>query len=106
MSLYANKTEAAKALGISRATIGRMIPGIEREIKAGRYSRYAIADGLINLAVVLDYRKYRNLLEDKNVRKYVPAFDPIEAARMLGEEGGVPRREVQQDEATQKRTPV
>lgn len=85
MGLYANKSATARELGIGRSTVWRLEKGIEEEIRAGRYSPYAIADGLLNRAVVLDYMKYRRLLRDKNARKYVPPFNPLEAAKYLGE---------------------
>lgn len=72
-------------LGVGRNKIYTLLTGIEREMQSGRYSRYAVADRLVNKAVLLDYLKYRNMLENKNLRRYVPPYNEAEAARMMGE---------------------
>lgn len=91
MKSYMNKTELARCFGISSTTVYKRLAGIEEEIKKGRYNRYAIAEGLISAAVFADYAKYYKRLEDRNLRKTVPAFDINEARTYLLEmEGKTP----------------
>ena len=75
MGVYANKSDTARFFGISRNTVYKMIEGIETEIERGRYARCAIAEGLNNKAVFLDYMVNRKRLNDKNLRRTVPEFD-------------------------------
>lgn len=75
IQLYANKADIARIFGIGRQTVYANLPGIEREMDAGRYNRYAILDGKINIAVFADYMKYRARLRDRNLRKTVPPFN-------------------------------
>jgi hypothetical protein len=89
MSLYCNKSECARFFGMCRQTMYKVIDGIQGEIKAGRYSQYAIAGNLVNKAVVLDYLRYREWLENKNTRELVPPYDETAAIREVGEMGGV-----------------
>lgn len=83
MKLYANKAELSRQFGLSTPTVYKYVAGIEKEIASGRYNRYAIADGLVSVAVFADYAKYRKRLEDKNMRKTVPAFNMTEALEYL-----------------------
>ncbi len=81
--LYASKSEIAKQFKMSRTTVYRLLDGIEEEIRAGRYSRYAIADNKINKAVFLDYMTHARRLQKKNLRKTVPQFDIDEAKKYV-----------------------
>lgn len=83
MKSYMNKAELSRCFGISPATVYRRVAGIEEEIKKGRYNRYAIADGLISAAVFADYAKYHKRLNDRNLRRTVPAFSMDEAKEYL-----------------------
>lgn len=85
MKMYLGPKEAGEFLGVSSQTIHRIRPGIEQQIKAGRYSRYAVADTKINKAVLVDYWKYRKPLSQKITAKYVPPFDENEVRRIIGE---------------------
>ena len=76
--MYRNKVQIARLFGISTPTVARRAKGIEEEI-GKRYNDYAIIDGLISVAVFADYQKYHKRLADKNMRKYVPAFNMDEA---------------------------
>ena len=87
MSLYCNKSEAARFFGMCRQTMYGVVDGIQKEIKAGRYSQYAIAGGKVSKAVVLDYLCYRDWLADKNTRALVPHYDENAAIRAVGEMG-------------------
>ena len=80
---YMTKAELARCFGISPPTVYKRVAGIEEEIKRGRYNRYAIADGLISIAVFVDYEKYHKRLNDKNMRKTVPPFSMFEALQYL-----------------------
>lgn len=85
---YRPKDQIAEEFGISYGTVHNRIKGIEKEIAAGRYNRYAlIRDGklvLVNVLVFIDYLTYHQQLEDKNARKYTPPFQPDELVRMIG----------------------
>lgn len=87
MKMYLGPKEAGEFLGVSPQTIHRIKPEIEQQIKAGRYSRYAIADSKINKAVLVDFWKYRKALAGKITSKYVPPFDEVEVRRIIGEVG-------------------
>lgn len=87
MSLYCNKSEAARFFGMCRQTMYGVVDGIQKEINAGRYSQYAIAGGKVSKAVVLDYLRYRHLLTNINTRKLVPPYDENAAIRAVGEMG-------------------
>ena len=85
---YRPKPQLADEFGISVGTVHNRLRGIEKEIKSGRYSDYAlIKDGklvLVNVLVFIDYLKYHQMLEDKNARKHTPPFRPDELVRMIG----------------------
>lgn len=83
--LYANKSDIARFFGISRQTVYKHLAGIEREMKSGRYSQYAIADGLVSKAVMLDYIRNHKALESSKLRKYVPQYDEYAAIQSVGE---------------------
>lgn len=72
--MYATKAEIARLFSVSPTTVYSRVEGIQAEI-GKRYNQYAILDNLISVAVYADYEKYRKMLSDKNLRKYVPIFD-------------------------------
>ena len=43
MALYASKAEIGRFFNLSPPTVYKRVAGIEKQIRAGRYSRYAIA---------------------------------------------------------------
>lgn len=86
--MYATKAKISRLFGISQPTVYNRVAGIQAEI-GKRYNRYAVCEGLISLAVYVDYEKYRKRLADKNLRKTVPDFDLAEAKRYLEEIGAV-----------------
>lgn len=88
MSLYCNKSEAAKFFGISRTKLYRALDGIQDEMDAGRYSKYSMAGNLVNKAVVLDYLRFGEMLRNKNTREYTPPYDEQAAISAVGEMGG------------------
>ena len=67
-----------------RSFVDKKVRGIEDEIAAGRYNRYAILDGMINVYAFIDYMKYERLLSDRNARKHVPEFRPDEIMELCG----------------------
>lgn len=90
--MYANKVHIAEMFDISYSTVKKREKEIREEI-GKRYNQYAIIGKLINVAVFADYEKYRGMLADKNLRKYVPEFDIYEAGRYLEQ---VQRKQMQQ----------
>lgn len=85
MKMYITKAELSICFGVSPPTVYKRVAGIEEEIKKGRYNRYAIADGLVSVAVFVDYMKYQKRLNDKKLRKTVPPFNMQEALEYLQE---------------------
>lgn len=77
------KSQLAKEYGLCRQTIYKIVDGIQEQIGEGRYSRYAIADGLVNRYVFIDYLTYGKMLRDKNMSKCVPDFRPYEIMELL-----------------------
>lgn len=91
MHSYMNKAELSRCFGVSQVTVYKRVAGIEAEMEKGRYNRYAIADGLVSTAVFADYCKYQKRLNDRNLRRTVPAFNIQEAQSYLMElEGKTP----------------
>ena len=80
--MYVNKAELSRCFGISPPTVYKRVAGIEEEIKKGRYNRYAIADGLVSMAVFVDYRKYHKRLNDKNLNYSAISICSASALRM------------------------
>ncbi len=87
-TIYQNKADIARTFDMSRTNVYAIVSGIEEQIQQGRYNRYAILDGEINVGVFADYLKYRKRLKDKNARKYVPPFNLYEALQMVYPEEG------------------
>lgn len=80
--MYANRSELSRLFDVSRATVYRRVQGIERLI-GDRYNAYAVLENLVSVAVFADYSKYHARLEDKNMKKYVPPFNPKEAGAYM-----------------------
>ena len=83
-SAYLRKKDLQQELGVSRGTVDRLFSGVQDGIKSGRYGRYCVAGSFINFYAVIDYLKYGDMLKDKNMKKYVPAFSPDEVAETCG----------------------
>ena len=84
--MYANKSQISKIFGVSPPTVYSRVAGIEAEINR-RYNRYALLDNLVSIEVFADYQKYRKLLADKKLRKFVPPFSMSETREYLLEKG-------------------
>jgi hypothetical protein len=82
--MFLRKAELAKEMNCSQGKINKMIPGVQEQIRKGRYSPYAISGDLYSFAVFVDYNKYRKDLEDPIKSKYVPEFRPYEIADLAG----------------------
>lgn len=81
---YMGKKQLMEEFQKSRTYVDKRVLGIEEEIKTGRYNRYVILDGMINVYAFIDYMKYGKALKDRNARKYVPPFSPNEIAEICG----------------------
>lgn len=76
--------KVAEITGRNIRTVYNKVYGIREEIKNGRYSEYALPDGLINWFVYVDFLTYEKDLKDKYRRKLVPEFDPDVIAQISG----------------------
>lgn len=80
-------TELSRCFGISRQTVYDRINEIEQEVAAKRYGPHSIMRDvglvLINPLVFTDYMVYRSRLKNKNLRKTVPAYDPVKTSQEL-----------------------
>ena len=82
---YLKRVDLAKKFGVSEALTSRRVKEIQTELgrEDSRYSRYAIAGCLINVAVFIDWQTYREFLMNEETRDCVPPFDINEAERMV-----------------------
>lgn len=78
---YSNK-QLAELFSCSPATVCSRKKGIQRERE--RYGNYAVISSGTNVYAYIDYDRYHKELGDRNMRKYVPAFNPREIAEMCG----------------------
>jgi len=80
-----SKEEACKQFGFkSKDSLDVRIKEME---ESGRYAYSVIRDGklvLINYLALMDYLYHRRKLQQKNLIKHVPPFDPVKAARSVG----------------------
>ena len=83
-SPYLRKKDLQIELGICRSTADKLFKGVEDGIASGRYDRYSVAGNYVNLFAVIDYLKYGDLLKDKNMSKYVPAYNPVLVSESCG----------------------
>ena len=81
---YLRKKDLQVELGICRSTADKLFKGVEDGIRSGRYDRYSVAGNYVNLFAVIDYLKYGDQLKDKNMRKYVPAYNPVMISESCG----------------------
>ena len=79
--------KVSERLGMSSRSIGRFV----KEIKANpRYKRAWVTsndcgDTLYNVLVLTDYLHYRAALQDRNLSRMIPPYDPEEVKWQLGE---------------------
>lgn len=75
---YMRPGQVAEELQMNRKTVLERRKELEKETE--RYGLTAVIEDektiLINLYAFLDFMKYRKRLADKNMRKYVPEYDP------------------------------
>lgn len=85
---YKTKADLAEAYKLCVRTVGYRVKEIEAEVKAGRYPEHSvIRDGQllwVNQLVWIDYMCNRKKLLEKNLRKFVPPYNPKEIAHEIG----------------------
>lgn len=83
---YLTIQQIAKETDRTDRTVRNRIKGIKEQILLGRYSPYAYIEdeGLVNWYAYVDFLKWRKQLEDKNLRKSVPDFNPAEIEMISG----------------------
>lgn len=84
---YLSKKQLGLELDYKASSINKLIKGFQKEV-GRRYNRYAVIENRFNFYAVIDYLKYRQLLEDEKTRKYVPEFDASEVAEICGQSVG------------------
>lgn len=90
MKQYITKAEVAELLQSSKITAGGIIREMQlKHIGPGkRYDEYAIVGQgkllLVRYAVLMDYMRYREWLNDSDTVGIVPAFDLDKVERNLG----------------------
>lgn len=85
-SPYKTISDLSEELGVSKVTIHARKKELEAEKE--RYGPHTVISDcgivLINYLAWIDYLKYRARLKEKNLRKTVPPYNPMEVARELG----------------------
>lgn len=83
---YLTFKQVSEETGKCIRVVQKRVKGIREQIELGRYSPYVLPEGeqLVNWYAYIDFLTYRKRLEDKNLRKTVPAFDPAEIERLSG----------------------
>ncbi len=85
-SPYKTLDDLSDELGVSKQTIHARKSELEQEKE--RYGEYAVIRDagivLINYLAWIDFLKYRQRLREKNARKHVPPYKPLEVAKALG----------------------
>lgn len=77
---YMRKKQLMEEFQVSRAFVDKKVRGIENEVQSGRYNRYTILDGAVNVYAFIYYWKYEKQLSDRNARKYVPSLTDVRAS--------------------------
>lgn len=85
-SPYKTLDDLSDELGVSKVTIHSRKKELEQEKE--RYGEYAVIRDsgivLINYLAWIDFLKYRARLKEKNLRKTVPPYKPLEIAKAIG----------------------
>lgn len=85
-SPYKTLDDLSDELGVSKQTLHSRKKELEEEKE--RYGEYAVIRDagivLINYLAWIDFLKYRQRLKEKNLRKHVPPYNPMEIAKSLG----------------------
>ena len=83
---YATRAQIAQDFKISMGTVDSRIKDILSEKE--RYGDFAVIDGdgsvRVNQLAFIDYMKYKKRLDDRNLRKGVPPYDPVQIAKEIG----------------------
>lgn len=78
-SPWKTKKELAERYSMTTRTVSERVKGIQEEVKNGRYNRMAVIEDSevkVNEYVFIDYCKYKKHLENPQLRKCVPPFEP------------------------------
>ena len=99
-SPYKTIAELREIYGQSRATINAYLKAIQND---PRYAGQWIDLGdkrprRINSLIYEDYLHYRTRLRDRNLRKTVPPYDPVEVKRQRGESNVTFLPQINEDE--------
>lgn len=85
---YITVDEVAKEIHKTKRTVDNRLNEMQGLVKSGRYSEYAIIQDegikLVNAPCFIDFLKYRKALQDHNVSKHVPLFNPEEIMKICG----------------------
>ena len=85
---YKTVDEVADDIHKTKRTVDNRLNEMQGLVRSGRYSEYAIIQDegikLVNVPCFIDFLKYRKALQDRNVSKNVPAFNPEEILRICG----------------------
>lgn len=85
-NVMVTKQEAAQRLGLAPRTIQGYMADIEQ--MKDRYGDKVVTRNwscsLVNILALYDYLHYRDMLNEKNVKKNVPPYNPGEWIRTMG----------------------
>lgn len=85
-NIMVTKEEAARRLCLSQRTVQGYMSDIEK--MKDRYGDKAVTRGwgysLVNILALYDFLHYKDLLNEKNVKKDVPPFNPAEWIETMG----------------------
>lgn len=83
--LYMSAQQLSEYEGKTAAHYRTVIHEIEEQVKLGRYPQTAIGNGKpvdVNYFVYRDYVTNRSRLKNKNLKKFVEPFNPMEIAKL------------------------
>lgn len=75
--MYQKRVDAMRTLGISKPTFNRLMREVSDECRRcdNRYDEYAIAGNYVDIAVLIDWQKYREMLLSEETRDAVPPLN-------------------------------
>lgn len=81
---YMTRKQLAQEFGVSTRMTYKYTDGLKNGIEYGIYSPYVLCDNRINFYAVIHFLKWRDYFNDKNLRKNIPPFNPVEIAELCG----------------------